>query len=182
MSEPEWEFNSTNPILGPFYQALSWEAGTPSTSMWLYCHWLQWDIRTRQKLPISGACFILGPIPSVPFRIRFFLARGGQACHDPSFLISHLLDLSPFPRTLVLKAIHIDLCEQPGPADWRAGHDPRLGPRTGKEYLAGWGVGIWTQWSWEDRKLHKVDVHPGQALWCHLYQLSCQTVWLDTWA
>lgn len=34
------------------------------------------------------------------------------------------LDLSPFPRTLVLRAIHSDLCEQLSPADSRAGHEP----------------------------------------------------------
>lgn len=46
-----------------------------------------------------------------------------------------ILSLSPFPRTRVLKAIHVDLCEQLNPADFGAGHEP--GARRGKREL-GW--------------------------------------------
>lgn len=76
------------------------------------------------------------------------------------------LDLTPFPRTLVLRAIHIDLWEQPGPADFSAGYKSRSRQRQKRTWLEEkWGFARSVNWEdcFSPSKLQKTATKHNRA-------------------
>lgn len=135
----------------PFYQPLLRQVSTPiyppCGSVIINCSKVPWDTEIGQEPSTSGASFIQEPIPSVLIRLGSSWLEEAELVLIFPFSLVTPLDLTPFPRTLVLRASHIDLWEQPGPADFSAGYKPRSRQRQKRTWLEEkWGFARSVNW------------------------------------